>query len=293
MVVKNKTPNKYYIHLSGGVGDCLFPYFVGKQLRLSTCGGMGFLYKTKPEDKIKIIAHPSQAGSIKEFFKFDPRINEIQELLWHNPNLKCQKESQESQGYIKLNRYGKENKWIRKPNKKIYTNQEDDRSIEEITNKGPFILLHPFAGEKIRIPFSDKTYPELIDKINNKLNCNVVMVGSSHYRGVHKGKEIVEKCSYESDRFINLINNTNLRVSAKLIQLAKAIVITHSVMFPISAHGDTPGVVIIKDKRWEKFAVEKIRNAFVKKDKMTTLVIEGMTERQKTKEIIKCLHKMI
>jgi len=285
--------NKYYIHLSGGVGDCLFPYFIGRQLRQSTCGGMGFLHKIHKDDYVKIIAHPSQKESIKEFFKYDPRISEIKELYWRDPNKPCTNEKTESEGFVKLDNYGIQQNWERKPNKQIYTSKEDNKIIENIINKGPFVLMHPFAGEAIRIPFSTEMQSELIEAISNEFNCNIVMVGATHHRDINKSLIIRENCIFKSDRFINLVNKGNFRISAKLVQLAKAIVVTHSVVFCVASHGETPCVVTIRDKCWTGFAREKIQNVFIKKDKTQVLLTQGLTTAQIKAEVLKCLHQTI
>jgi len=285
--------NKYFIHLSGGLGDHLLSYFGGKKIRRGPCGGFGFLEQLKkeqPDSKIKLIAHPTQMGTIKHFFKFHPHISEIKEYKWCNPCHKCKNEDQESQGYIKLDNYGVKKKWKRHPNHKIFTSKEDQIEINNITKEGSFILVHPFAGEKYRMPIEIENYNNLINRLVDEFNCNLVVVGATHKRETARIQNIQEDFKSNNKKVFNLVNKSNMRISAKLTQLAKANVVTHSVMFCAASHGLVPTLIV---SNFMNHVRQRINVSYINKEKVDILPINKKPLTQIEMELTKCLHKLI
>jgi ADP-heptose:LPS heptosyltransferase len=285
--------NKYYIHLAGGLGDHLLSYFGGNKIRRGPCGGFGFLDQLKeeqPDSEVKVIAHPTQPGEIKKFFRFHPHISKIEEYKWCNPCHVCKNEEQESKGYTKLDDYGRNRGWKRKPNTKIFTSRQDEELISEIMDRGSFVIFHPFAGEKARIPVSDKDWKRLIDTVTRELECNAVVVGATHTRQTARTQNIEESFNHNNKSVFNLVNKASLRASAKLIQLSKAAVLTHSAMFCAASHGLTPTVIVTKGPGhvWQR-----IRVSYVNKDKIDVLPTSKKPIGQIETELIECLNKVI
>lgn len=287
----------YYIHLAGGLGDHLLAYFTGRQIRRGVCGGFGFLSQLKeeqPEARVQLIMHPVQQAA-SDFFRYHPLIASHTMLPWRNPCHVCPNEKTESHNdSIKLDVYGAVQRWQRKPDSTVYMSKIDHDAVRKVVDRGPFVVIHPFAGQKNRMPIPIKQYPEIIRNIANDFNCNIVVVGATHDRTATKTQGIEEKFKYAGDNIINLVNQTNIRVATRLMQLSIAAITTHSAMFCVAASGDIPIVVTARGKNLARFARQRINASFRDNSKSTVVATSDEVDAHtNTRKIIKCLNQLL
>jgi hypothetical protein len=288
--------SRYYIHLAGGLGDHLLAYFTGRQIRRGVDGGFGFLpqlKKEQPESKIKLVLHPVQQSAV-DFFKHHPHISSRVKLPWRNPCHKCPNEAQESSNAIRLESYGVKRGWKRNPESIVYTTASEKHEIDNIAKQGPFIVVHPFAGQQNRMPIPLKQYRIIVNEIINEFSCNVVVIGATHDRTATKTQSIKENFKYSGPGIINLVNQASIRISTRLIQLSQATIANHSAMFCVAAGGDVPLVVTAHGKGLARFARQRIKVSFLDESKA---IVMGTTNNANTqtnlRKITQCLKKVM
>jgi len=281
--------NKYYAHAMGGLGDYFVQYF-GRHPFQSDLAYLKAIKLCDPECYIKLISHTSLPNQILDFFEFNPWIDEIQILPWRNPNVRkrgpCPHEQQEAgKQYFKLSTQAKAIGLKRIKQLEIFTCSKDDRQLEAIVKQGPFILLHPFSTDPNRIALTSLQYRKLIQKAIDKFNCNIIIVGKSHIKN-HNNKKLVrqEEVVFNHPKVINLINKTNIRVSAKLAFLAEVTIANVSMYNGVLCGGTKPLLLLNRIK----FNYEKMNEFFHTTDHITYI----KTSRQNDRAIDHLLDKI-
>lgn len=280
--------NKYYIHAIGGTGDHLTQYFGGH----SRHRDFGYLWAIKdiePNCYVKAIFHPAFPDSVINFFEFEPRIDEVVLLPWKNPNARCRYEQEEAGSeYIKLSKYAEENNISKITPDKIYTTEEDDRIVNDIKNKGDYIVFHPFASGEGRIVLSETQYKEAMKKIVIETGMNVVIIGaSSNKRGLKKIKESID---IEEDKIINMVNKTNMRTASSLVWNSKVLVANNSAFGCLLCQGHRPLVMLTRDGLYNSVANGMRRN-FVTNEHvdLVNVTIENNPIRRITTSVIRAI----
>lgn len=259
---------KYYIHCAGGLGDHLVCYFTGRYQKT----GFGYLEQLKkeqPHSEVKLITHAVQ-DQIFQFFRYHPLLSDIEVLRWHNPNMKCRTEKQEAQGYQNLIEFGTTHNWQRRPNKQIYTDKNDKRIIQEVVRQGPFVVLHPFAGDAIRTPLSPNNYRPIVDLIIDQKHYNVVIIGGSYkkLRNLNKPQIKKEKFPYARPGLINLVNKINSRIATSLICRSQMLIATNSGFLCTASRGDIPLIAMSVTARDTE---SRIRSVFLRSNLISVI----------------------
>jgi ADP-heptose:LPS heptosyltransferase len=199
-----------------GLGDLLRKYHRKGHL----IGRLKAFKEQNPETKIKLLisCHNPQG---RELFKFMPWIENVEKVPWSGkaignipPKIKGWSiDTPRIRTKIKQCKYEKPD---------IFLSKADELVVNKIRNRGPFVVLHPFAGQANRMPIPPNRYTKLVDDIVNRLKMNVVVVGGTHTRGarLRKIKPItrVEKFPYKRTGLFNLVNNTNVRIVSQLVR---------------------------------------------------------------------------
>ena len=288
----NKMSNNYFIHLSGGLGDILQGYLT-KPIRKGLCSGFGYLKQIKnqePDCKVKLIIHPIQEIA-KQLFETHPLIDEITQLGWHNPCHVCGRMQQEAgQGYIGLGQHGKDNGWTHRPWKKIFLTDKDKETTEQIINDGPYVAIHPFAGDNPRTTVPINQWPSIIDNIIKHTGYNVVVLGASHVRKYNPKRLMPrdEKFVYQRDKLFNLVNKVNIRCSVELAQKSSTLIATNSALLCAASTGNTPLIALHNNP---KVFVGILNRMFVSSEKYSAVTKNEALVTNASAKIIELIRK--
>lgn len=128
----------------------------------------------------------------------------------------------------------------------IYLSQEDQDHVDRIASRGPYVVLHPFAGGSSRMVMPIKEYYPLVTKITNR-GLNVVVVGANWIKPdtFYPGHEIVEKFDQQNPRIVNLIDRANPRVVAGLVMESTALISVRSYCFALTKSGRVNSVLLV------------------------------------------------
>jgi ADP-heptose:LPS heptosyltransferase len=259
--------NKYYIEEGGGLGDILSCYFGGKR-RQTAFGYVDHLLKIEPKAKIKLILRGSNDQAY-EFFRYNPLFYKIEEHEWQHPGIRNQTPPEEIAGHACLRTTGKHLRWPKSPLSEVYLTKQDERAVAQIVEKGPFVVLHPFAGKETRIPLTPRQYAPMINTIRRRFGYNVVVVGATHLGAENKGPyhfEMVtreEVFDYNAPNIINIVSKSNVRQIIALMKKAKSLIATDSCFLCATAGGDIPVAIIRQDE--ERF-VRAVNAVWAKTD---------------------------
>lgn len=245
---------KFYIHAVGGLGDHFHEYFGGHWRHLD----FSYLKAIKikhPDCYVKVISHSACKKAVKEYFSFEPDIDDLHIMDWISPNKKVFEKEKEEAGpdFIKLSDYAIENKIEKVTPDKVYMTKEEEAFIEYIKSKGAFITFHPFAGEPERIVFKEEEYVKLIKNIRKETGLNVVVLGASNIKRENiRGREIKNKedIRIEHDGIFNLVNKTNIRISCGLILKSSCLIANHSSLSCFLTQGYKPLIMMLAKNSW-------------------------------------------
>jgi len=260
--------SKFYVHTCGGMGDHYLGYFNPNCKKY----GLGFIEQLKeeyPNSTVKLIAHPANPQG-PEFFRYHPHIDEIETHPWVAGLGNCKNKEKEAKGYIELEEFGKEKEWAKRKNETIYTSEEDDKFLKTILNKKPFVVLHPFASDKQRMPMQPRQFFPLVDSIIKDYGIKVIVLGGSYKRTRNRLDQIKEEFPYEREGLINLIGKTNSRTAAKIIHSSKVLIANHSGLWCAASIG---GIKLIAMHRNPEYHSKWIKSIFVD-DGASSVVID-------------------
>jgi len=230
---------KFYLTLGGGLGDVFWTYFGGH----NGWNKLELVKQKFPKCEIKVLSSTHNPQT-KELLKYHPNINKFEEYGW-TLNGKPIWE-QHKQDYTPL----KEEILIKTKPNKIYLNEEDNTQIKEITSKGPFILIHPFAGERQRLSLYSKEWIPIIEALLKNTNFNIVIIGGNYTR-INRKRHISksEELNYSSNRVFNLINKTNARICSFLVNKQDSFIGTWSAYACLSWIYNKPNTIILPKKQ--------------------------------------------
>lgn len=217
---------KFYIHTGGGLGDMLKHYFWGNH---------GWKYakslKNKhPDIKIKLITTCCNPIG-HELFRFCPYIDEVEPHPWVDPNRPWKQLASYVKGYKHL---AKVEYITPSAPTKIYLSQEDQNTFKEYLPEKDYIVMHPFAGDAIRINLPIEEYFPLAKLLIEKFDYKVVVLGGKSQRVIGKiSRTINEEFPYKANGIINLIDKVNLRVASALTLSASHFIGSNSAFYCI------------------------------------------------------------
>jgi ADP-heptose:LPS heptosyltransferase len=138
----------------------------------------------------------------------------------------------------------------------VYLSGEEEELFQEIS-ADPYIVLHPFAGEKKRIRIQPDAYKYLVDKLIDQYDMKVVVVGGTYKRD-RRLKNIPstivhEVFKYEREGLVNLVNKSSLRLPTKLTINAQAFAGAHSAFMCAAWERRIPTVAFVKEQQAKRF----------------------------------------
>jgi hypothetical protein len=246
---------KLYINSGGGLGDFIYNYFKSYEWQcLST------IYQFFSDAQITaVLTHHSPTCG--ELLYTHPAIIAVMTSPWRAPGDPLE--------YSWKGLVQGENvlSWARNNNirpahehgleHKIYLTDKEEYLIANIKNKGPYIVMHPFAGlphrGSRRHPYDNKykCYPDYkyIQTANYLIEkgISVVFVGRSTYDGVDRLRDNEETLSEINGHILsseayNLINKVSTRVSVELTRRANGFIGSHSSMLSAAWTNQVPSV---------------------------------------------------
>ena len=240
-----------YLWLYGGYGDCIVAYIHGglgleNRITPSKCG-KGSMYWDKlrsikelhPEITTRAIVmsgNPMTAQLalrnpyIDETIKL-PTLNGVNTVSHKVKNniLKHITDHVDIDFFVESNPNRRLFKSIK--NSMYLTNFEQEKFDilkEKLTNK--YVVIHPFASIKTRMPVSSDQYIKLAEKIYNKTGMKTIIVGGSFSKkrmldsGQFLNDKRIEEFDYESDGVLNNVNKSSMIIDTKLVRGAAAVV---------------------------------------------------------------------
>ncbi len=238
--------DKVYFYIAGGFGDIVFHYIRGT-------GYWDYLEplgRARPDIQIKAICcgHNDQ---VLEFLKYNPFLGSAEHIPLigdYPPPLKDIRKRRDyflsgdrrdwnrdlvvnkdwwdtvpyedcSKGYTWIGEATELLEGLEPLPTKVYLSDSDKEILDNVTQAGPYIAIHPFAGCPSRITLPPKEYYKLIDTLIDEHGYNVAVLGGNHARiGQDGGNHYSETFTYQRDGLYNLVNQTNGRVSVKLVE---------------------------------------------------------------------------
>ena len=234
----------FYLSSGGGLGD-LMDNYLG---RVVEWGYLEEVKKAHPDCKIKVVLciHNEQS---RTFLEANPYIDE---LIWcpyrHDgtPVYEMHRGDYQDLSVLKLRR----NFTYKVP--EIHLTQEDKDVVDPIISDGPYVFMHPFAGETRRSWPDHYDIKTIIDALCN-LGKRVVVVGGSYERTAYLNSVIGQDLSigqmeevldYERDGLVNLVGKCNSRIAAYLCQKAERFIGTHSCYILVAWRTNIPALCI-------------------------------------------------
>jgi len=147
---------------------------------------------------------------------------------------------------------------------------EEQDTYNEISKNG-IILIHPFAGEKQRIPIKPQRYTRLIRGIREHTDGNIVVVGGSFRR--NKRKQSIPAVDVKEDfttnispNVFNLVNKTTPRLAAKLTEKANFFFGTWSAYCCIAWEKKIPIAMFVGPDAYKEFMGRRKNSYFWHKE---------------------------
>jgi len=124
--------------------------------------------------------------------------------------------------------------------------EEEEEQFKEITST-EYIIIHPFAGDKQRMPIEPDKYNSLINKISVQKDIKIVVIGGSFKRNLRQktisGHYVKEDFNCTKRNVVNLVNKTSIRLAAKLVANAKCFMGNWSAYLCVAWERKIPAIV--------------------------------------------------
>lgn len=268
-----ESDHKFCFYTRGGLGDSIKKY-----LGEDTHGdGWEYLIPLKekyPNSIIKLITFSANSQTPK-FHKYHPLIDCIYQGKWRHPQRPCKIVDKVKGDGFKLVKLSSSNELNKKVisdltpvrQNQFYYSQKDLEFINQITNEGRFVVLHPFAGDLARIVMPIKEYFPLVKQIT-ELGVNVVVVGANWHKPhtIYGSCQLDEKFPFNYPGLINLIDKANPRVVAGLIHKAVCLISVRSYCFSMTKSGKIKSILLVshpKNKERTYFVPNQTRNNLI------------------------------
>jgi ADP-heptose:LPS heptosyltransferase len=208
---------KFYIHTGGGLGDMLKHYFWGRY-------GWRYAKSVKekyPQAEIKLITTCCNPTG-HDVFKYFPHIDVIEPHTWVDPNRAWKGLDKHIRGYQNLAlapKILKQQNLASAPPPKVYLGDEDDKELLAYKPKEDFIVMHPFAGDKIRMDWPVEDFASIAKLIAKELGYEVLVLGGRSDRVIGAASRTInEKFPYKAPGVMNLVDKISIRTACALAQ---------------------------------------------------------------------------
>jgi ADP-heptose:LPS heptosyltransferase len=237
-MAENKT---FMLTLGGGLGDVFWYYLDGH----NGWDRLEALKEKYPDSKVKVFSS-THNPQVEELLKYNPHIYKVKEYGWVLDGNSLWRRHKKK--YTKV----KTLKNLEKRKNKVYLSDKDNEQINKIISKGPFILIHPFAGERQRMCLEANDFIPIIDSLITKTKLNIVVLGGTYTRkNKNSSYQMRESFLYEREGLINLVNKTNARVGAVLASKQHSFVGCWSAYSCASWIYNKPSTIIVP-KNWAR-----------------------------------------
>lgn len=206
--------NKQYLGLLGGLGDIIYGYLHNPEWHLLA----DYVQKNPTvHTKAIIVSHNPSAS---EIVKLNPNIHEIvqyppkremRDLKWKHHEVIAQY----ANGFTSFRETNKASTKGSRP--LIYMTATEKHWVNCITG-GRTAVVHPFASDERRMVIPPEKYERIIDELLLK-GFSVIALGGSYTKsfGSQEQYRMVENFTLNRDGFLNLIGQTNPRVSTAIV----------------------------------------------------------------------------
>jgi ADP-heptose:LPS heptosyltransferase len=240
-----------FIWAHGGFGDVAWSYLFNENWQR-----LEAFKKENPNCKLKAIIISYNIQSL-ELMRFNPAIDEID---FRAPNWEQRDRNmpiidiatQYAYGYTQCTKLEGFSSLPKRP-QKIYLNLRTEASlVDYIQKQGPYIVLHPFAGDKSRAVAGEKEYKVITKYITDELKYNVVILGGTHQKIIGQDRNLnKEEMDIKGDKVFNLVNKTTARVGIRLLKNAVGCIGTWSCWSTLSWGFGNP-TILLTDERNRK-----------------------------------------
>lgn len=251
-----KSDKKFCIYAMGGLGDTIKKY-LGCETH-----GIGWEYvssiKSKYPDAIIKLVVLSCNNQSAEFYRYHPLVDCIVAGPWtheqwlNNKRSKALlddlKKDRENTGYALID--GSNFDSI--PQKDFYLGENDKNIVGNVTKKGKYVVLHPFASEQSRMVMPIREYFPLVDMIYKNFGFNTVVVGANwtkEWTQFNEKHSLKETFNLKHDKLINTIGTANARAVAGLILSAEHLITVRSFCFSMTKCGRIDTSLLVSDER--------------------------------------------
>jgi len=219
--------DRIYLGLIGGLGDIIYGYIHNDEWKC-----LADYKRLNPETKVKaiIVSYNPEAYKIVELNPYidevvqHPPKREMRDKGWHQDRVI----GQYANGYSSFKAMDRIH-LIREATR-LHLAPEEKPLIKQFS-LGRTAIVHPFAIDPARIPFPAYEYRRVIDKLCERNFNKIICLGGTHTKSFGSDEEYkrIEEFNYHKEgQLLNLVNNTNVRVSAALVSFSDLFVGTWS-----------------------------------------------------------------
>lgn len=209
-----------------------------------------------PDVKIKVISN-CHNPAIRELFEYHPSVDLFE--LWKYGKVVEEdktKWEREHDGFRYI-RYCYDYHDYKPSDPVVYMSDSEYKLFFSI-NSSLYIVLHPFAGIKHRMPISTEEYYNLA-KIFISKGYRVVVIGGSYTRNTDTMEPTIEEFPYYCEGMYNLVGGASVRLFTNLCMNAAGFIGTHSSMILPAWYAGVKSVCIVPSTHdggqpWEEFA---------------------------------------
>jgi ADP-heptose:LPS heptosyltransferase len=239
----------------GGMGDMFKWYCLQSALR-----GWGYLQPLKekyPSVRTMALVCSTNPHAV-DLFAHNPYIDVVEYYAWPinnkgnllQPGQLHLERILSKKGYPLMNIPSMQKLGLKPKECIIHLDEADNKELENIIKEaGRYIVVHPFASVIERQVVDPKRYSQLIDRLVQEFDCNVVILGKSYQRSFSSQKGLTsyskeETIQVANSRVFNLVDKTNTRVAIKITQKAIGFVGVLSCFSAISITTRVPAAVL-------------------------------------------------
>jgi len=210
------TLNNIYLGLIGGLGDIIYGYHHNDEWRC-----LADYKKLNPEARVKaiIVSYNPEAYKIVELNPYidevvqHPPKREMRDKKWHQDRVI----GQYAEGFSSFKAMDRIH--LIRQTLPLHIAPEEKPLVDQFSI-GKTAIIHPFASDRTRIPFPPYEYRRVVDRLCGKGFNKVICLGGTHTKsfGPNEQYDRAEEFDYhKGGQFLNLVNNTNVRVSTALV----------------------------------------------------------------------------
>lgn len=230
---------QYYLHKSGGLGDCIWAYFKLYHHLLTE------LKKNEPNSHVTYVAC-SNNTQIQEFYK----TNKLIDQAFYYPMSDYHHQTWVKHTENKISLLDAIQVPEQPPANQFWLTPEEQQFAQNVLNMGKFVALHPFGGTHERtMNRNDFSINQLITSIIN-LNYNCIVLGGND----DQRKCNLQKINFNHPKCINIIDKFSCRLHSFFAAHANAFVGVSSCYSVIASLFKVKGLIYypISLKWWQQ-----------------------------------------